>query len=74
MAVSEHAVARAGRTRRTSAPVAKKRLGTKNRALLAFLEELRATPDGMGEEWWAELERELREKRASFERKRGQTT
>ena len=69
MALSEQTVARSGRARRTSAPVARKRLSTKNRALLAFLEELKATPDDMGEQWWAEFDKELREDRLSFERK-----
>ena len=68
-AMSERAVTRTGRVRRTSAPVTRKRLSTKNRALLAFLQELKATPDDMGEQWWAEFEKELRENRLSFERK-----
>lgn len=53
----------------TSAPASShKRLSARNRALLAFLEELKATPDDMGEEWWAEFEKELRENRFAIRR------
>ena len=67
--MSERAVAPSGRKRRAFTPAGRKRLSTKNRALLAFLEELKATPDDMGEEWWAQFDKELRENRMSFERK-----
>jgi len=46
----------------------KKRLSPNNRRLLAFLEELAAKPDDLGDAWWDEFEKSLRENRLRFRR------
>jgi len=56
----------APRRKSKSPPVAespKKRLSPHNRRLLAFLEKLAAKPDDLGDTWWDEFEKSLRENR-----------
>ena len=44
----------------------KKRLSPNNRRLLAFLEKLAAKPDDLGDAWWDEFQKSLRENRLKF--------
>ena len=67
MAMSERAVAGKPKTTRRTAPP-RKRLSAKNRAAIKLLDEWMSKPDDMGEEWWAEFEKDLRENRFTLRR------
>ena len=45
-----------------------KRLSARSRAGLKWLHEYMSTPDDMGEEWWAEFNKELEANRFSLRR------
>jgi hypothetical protein len=46
----------------------RKPLSPLNRRLLAFLEELAGKPDGLGDAWWDEFEKSLRQNRLRLRR------
>lgn len=60
MAMSERAVAGKPKTTRRPAPP-RKRLSAKNRAAIKLLDEWMSKPDDLGEEFWREYEKELKE-------------